>query len=113
MGSATYSPDGGLVLLAVTWACSGQCYWARSSCGWSPTPARGGLWRRRVVLPYVGTLVVGLWSTAVLMRVFEEVDGIGKMKAFVLAFGVGVLFWIPTFLLLDRKSTRLNSSHRL
>ena len=56
-----------------------------------------------IVLPYVGTLVVALWSTAVLMRVFEEVDGIGRMKAFVLAFGVGVLFWIPTFLLFAPK----------
>ena len=55
------------------------------------------------MLPYVGTLVVALWSTAVLMRVFEEVDGLGRMKAFVLAFGVGVLFWIPTFLLFAPK----------
>jgi hypothetical protein len=47
-----------------------------------------------VVIPYVGTFAANIWSIAILMRVFEEVDGIGRMKAFALAFGFGVIFWI-------------------
>jgi hypothetical protein len=41
-----------------------------------------------------------LWSIAVLMCVFEEVDGIRRMQAFGLAFGVGLVFWVLTFVLL-------------
>ena len=47
-----------------------------------------------IVIPYVGVFIGGLWSLAVLMRVFEEVDGIERMKAFALAFGIGLVFWI-------------------
>jgi hypothetical protein len=47
-----------------------------------------------VVIPYMGTFAANIWSIAILMRVFEEVDGIGRMKAFGLAFSFGVIFWI-------------------
>lgn len=43
-------------------------------------------------IPAVGVLIGGLWGAAVLMRVFEEVDGIGRVKAFGLAFGSGLLW---------------------
>jgi hypothetical protein len=32
-------------------------------------------------IPVVGPLIAGLWMIAILMRVFEEVDGIERMKA--------------------------------
>jgi hypothetical protein len=46
------------------------------------------------VIPFVGTIAAGLWSIAILMRVFEEVDRIERMRAFMLSFGVGLVFWI-------------------
>ncbi len=56
-----------------------------------------------IVIPYVGFLVGGFWSIAVLMRVFEEVDGIERMKAFALAFGIGLVFWIIALTFLTPK----------
>jgi hypothetical protein len=47
-----------------------------------------------LVIPYVGAYVAGIWTLAILMCVFEEVDGIERMKAFVLAYGVGFIFFI-------------------
>jgi hypothetical protein len=55
------------------------------------------------VIPLVGIFVAGLWALAVLMRVFEEVDGIERMQAFGLSFGVGALFMILNFALLAAK----------
>jgi hypothetical protein len=49
------------------------------------------------VIPYVGPLVAGIWMLAILMSVFEVVDGIERMKAFALAFGFGLIFFILTF----------------
>jgi hypothetical protein len=46
------------------------------------------------VIPYVGQLVAGIWMLAILMSVFEVVDGIERMKAFALAFGFGLVFFI-------------------
>jgi hypothetical protein len=44
------------------------------------------------VLPFVGIIVAGLWSVAVMMIVFEEVDGIDRLKAFGLSFVIGLIF---------------------
>jgi hypothetical protein len=44
-------------------------------------------------VPYVGTWVAGIWMIAILMRVFEEVDGIERMKAFGLSAGINILFF--------------------
>lgn len=55
-----------------------------------------------VVIPYAGLVMGALWTLAVLMRVFEQVDGIAKIHAFGLAFGTGVLFWIVALLLVGR-----------
>jgi len=51
-------------------------------------------------VPYVGPLAGGLWMIAILMRVFEEVDGIDRMKAFALSFGTGLAFWLLTLTIL-------------
>jgi len=45
------------------------------------------------VIPFVGPLVAGLWMIAILMRVFEEVDGIERMKAFGLSILINGLFF--------------------
>lgn len=50
-----------------------------------------------LAIPYVGRIVGGLWGVAVVMMVFEDVDGIGRIKAFGLAFGVGVVFYVLAF----------------
>jgi hypothetical protein len=41
-------------------------------------------------------MLVGIGGIAVLMMVFEEVDGIERMKAFGLAATIGVVFWIAS-----------------
>jgi hypothetical protein len=45
-------------------------------------------------IPFVGPIVGGLWMVAILMRVFEEVDGVDRLKAFGLSFGIGLTFWL-------------------
>jgi hypothetical protein len=45
-----------------------------------------------LIVPYVGTLVAGFWSIAIMMLVFENVDGIERLKAFGLSSVVGILF---------------------
>jgi hypothetical protein len=44
------------------------------------------------VIPFIGLLIAGIWSIAVMMIVFEDVDGIGRLKAFGLSAVVGVFF---------------------
>jgi hypothetical protein len=44
------------------------------------------------VVPFVGIIVAGLWSIAVMMIVFEDVDRIGRMKAFGLSLVIGLFF---------------------
>ena len=43
-------------------------------------------------IPYIGLLIAALWSIAVMMIVFEDVDGIGRLKAFGLSAVVGIFF---------------------
>jgi hypothetical protein len=56
----------------------------------------GQLYRWLIVVPVVGGLAMGVGGIAVLMLVFEEVDGIERMKAFGLAASIGVIFWIAS-----------------
>jgi hypothetical protein len=54
----------------------------------------GQLFRWLAIVPVVGGLLTGVGGIAVLMLVFEEVDGIERMKAFGLATVIGVVFGI-------------------
>jgi hypothetical protein len=54
----------------------------------------GQLFRCLIIVPVAGNILAGLGGIAVLMIVFEEVDGIERMKAFGLAATIGVAFWI-------------------
>jgi hypothetical protein len=53
----------------------------------------GQLYRWLVVVLIAGGLLTGV---GVLMLVFEEVDGIERMKAFGLAASIGVIFWVAS-----------------
>jgi hypothetical protein len=44
------------------------------------------------VVPYVGVIIAGFWAVAVMMIVFEDVDGIGRLKAFGLSLVIGLIF---------------------
>ncbi len=44
------------------------------------------------VVPYVGMIIGGLWGVAVMMIVFEDVDGIERLKAFGLSLAIGLVF---------------------
>jgi hypothetical protein len=44
------------------------------------------------VIPYIGLIIAALWSIAVMMIVFENVDGIGRLKAFGLSAVIGLFF---------------------
>jgi len=56
----------------------------------------GQMYRWLIVVPVVGGLLTGVGGIAVLMLVFEEVDGIDWMKAFGLSASIGVIFWIAS-----------------
>ena len=43
-----------------------------------------------VLVPVVGPIAAAIAWSAVLMLVFEEVDGIGRVPAFVIAYGVNM-----------------------
>lgn len=45
-----------------------------------------------IVVPVIGSLLVGIASTIVIMVVFEEIDHIERLQAFLLAVGVNVAF---------------------
>ena len=54
----------------------------------------GQLYTWVAAVPIIGGLASGIGGIAVLMLVFEEVDGVERMKAFGLAAAIGVTFWI-------------------
>lgn len=45
-----------------------------------------------ILVPYLGMLAAGIAWTAVLMMVFEEVDGIGRLQAFGISAGINICF---------------------
>ena len=47
-----------------------------------------------ILIPVVGMLAAGIAWTAVLMMVFEEVDGIGRLQAFGISAGINVCFFV-------------------
>jgi hypothetical protein len=51
-----------------------------------------------VLIPVVGIYAAGIAWTAVLMLVFEEVDGIERMQAFLISAGINVVFLALNFL---------------
>jgi hypothetical protein len=52
-----------------------------------------------ILIPVVGTLAAAIAWIAVLMLVFEEVDGIGRLQAFLISAGINVCFLVIQFLL--------------
>ncbi|MBZ5527606.1 MAG: hypothetical protein LAN71_06875 [Acidobacteriia bacterium] len=47
-----------------------------------------------ILLPVVGMLAAAIAWTAVLMLVFEEVDGIGRLQAFLISAGINLCFLV-------------------
>jgi len=47
-----------------------------------------------VLIPVAGTLAAAITWTAVLMMVFEEVEGISRLQAFGISAGINVCFFI-------------------
>jgi hypothetical protein len=45
-----------------------------------------------ILIPFLGMLAAGIAWTAVLMMVFEELDGIGRLQAFGIAAGINICF---------------------
>jgi hypothetical protein len=52
-----------------------------------------------ILIPVVGTLAAAIAWTAVLMMVFEEVDGIGRLQAFFISAGINAIFLALLYLL--------------
>ncbi len=50
-----------------------------------------------ILIPVFGMLAAGIAWTAVLMLVFEEVDGIGRLQAFLISAGINVCFIVLQF----------------
>lgn len=50
-----------------------------------------------ILIPIVGPLAAGIAWAAVLMLVFEEVEGIDRLRAFLIAAGINVCFLILQF----------------
>jgi len=53
-----------------------------------------------MLIPVAGMLLAGIGWTAVLMMVFEEVDGIGRLQAFGISVGINICFFILQFSLM-------------
>jgi hypothetical protein len=51
-----------------------------------------------ILIPVAGIYAAGIAWTAVLMLVFEEVDGIGRMQAFLISAGINAVFLALSFL---------------
>jgi hypothetical protein len=51
-----------------------------------------------ILIPIVGLYAAGIAWTAVLMLVFEEVDGIGRMQAFLISAAINAVFLALNFL---------------
>ena len=49
------------------------------------------------LIPVAGMLLAGIGWTAVLMMVFEEVDGIGRLQAFGISAGINICFFALQF----------------
>jgi len=47
-----------------------------------------------ILIPVAGTLAAAIAWTAVLMMVFEEVEGIGRLQAFGISAGINVCFFV-------------------
>jgi hypothetical protein len=52
-----------------------------------------------IIIPVVGALASAIAWTAVLMMVFEEVDGIGRLGAFLISAGINAIFLALLYLL--------------
>ncbi len=52
-----------------------------------------------ILIPYLGILAAGIAWTAVLMMVFEEVDGIGRLQAFGISASVNISFTVLQYVL--------------
>jgi hypothetical protein len=52
-----------------------------------------------VLIPVVGALASAIAWTAVLMMAFEEVDGIGRLEAFLISAGINAIFLALLYLL--------------
>ena len=50
-----------------------------------------------MLIPVAGMLLAAIGWTAVLMMVFEEVDGIGRLQAFGISAGINICFFILQF----------------
>jgi hypothetical protein len=50
-----------------------------------------------ILIPIVGMWASGIAWTAVLMLVFEEVDGIGRLQAFLISAGINICFMALQF----------------
>jgi hypothetical protein len=55
-----------------------------------------------VLIPVAGAAVAGIAWTAVLMLVFEEVDGIGRLQAFFISAGINVCFFVLQLMIMTR-----------
>jgi predicted exporter len=51
------------------------------------------------LIPVVGVLASAIAWTAVLMMVFEEVDGIGRLQAFLISAGINTIFLVLLYVL--------------
>jgi len=51
-----------------------------------------------ILVPVVGVLASAIAWTAVLMMVFEEVDGIGRLEAFLISAGTNAIFLVLLYI---------------
>jgi hypothetical protein len=52
-----------------------------------------------ILIPFLGPLAAGIAWTAVLMLVFEEVEGIERLQAFFISAGINLCFFLIQFML--------------
>jgi len=105
IGAAVGLTFGLVVMAAITFAQLGLCHliarWFFGATGKFRELMRPLLlaWFANclALIPVAGMLLAGIGWTAVLMMVFEEVDGIGRLQAFGISAGINICFFALQF----------------
>lgn len=112
IGSIVGLAIGMVVMAIITFMQTGLCYliakWFFGGTGTYMAVMRplllGWFVNILVLIPVAGAAFAGIAWTAVLMLVFEEVDGIGRLQAFCISAGINICFFVLQLMIMTRRA---------